>query len=221
MKLNNYPAIFLDALHSLTATGRAQVYANEIFSDMFDTRFGSGQGDPASCKRYNIGTEPLIRAFDIVTIPFQYVFETGIRLAVSAFADDDTAGLNLAEASQLDVIIEVYDDFHKVSGLQMNVGKTEIMCLNTPPDLIADIQSRNDIKVVTGIKHLGLQLRPTYKASCADFFAAVGTRATTKYVRIHSTPSELFHRRQLIQTAYLSSFTHIFLHLVSQLNRLT
>ena len=113
MQANGFPPVYLDALHQLTATGRAQVYANEILSPVFDSKKGTGQGDPASADRFIIGTDPVLRALDRATRAFQFVFRNGkdgdIPLPPSGFADDHLACLSLSNAEQLGVILDVYN----------------------------------------------------------------------------------------------------------------
>ena len=58
MEKQQYPEIFLAALHNLTSTGEASTLINAVKGDQFQTLSGTGQGDPPSAPRY----DPIIRA---------------------------------------------------------------------------------------------------------------------------------------------------------------
>ena len=41
------------------------------------------------------------------------------------------AGIQVRGVNDVQKILMVYEDFHKVSGLQVNLKKTEMLCINT------------------------------------------------------------------------------------------
>ena len=51
MKKQQYPEIYLSAIHNLTSTGEAAVLANTVKGEQFQTLSGTGQGDPPSAPR--------------------------------------------------------------------------------------------------------------------------------------------------------------------------
>ena len=55
MKKQQYPEIYLSAIHNLTSTGEAAVLANSVKGEQFQTLSGTGQGDPPSAPRYDVG----------------------------------------------------------------------------------------------------------------------------------------------------------------------
>ena len=62
MLLNGFPAHVVTAIHNLTKLGIARVEVNGKRGEEFLQKSGVGQGDPLSAFRFNIGTEPLLRA---------------------------------------------------------------------------------------------------------------------------------------------------------------
>ena len=123
MKKQQYPETYLSAIHNLTSTGEAVVLANAVKGEQFQTLSGTGQGDPPSAPRYDVGSDPILRALKKVTQEFVYKFNTGENLPLGGYADDHMAGLQVRGVNDVQKILMVYEDFHKVSGLQVNLKK--------------------------------------------------------------------------------------------------
>jgi len=213
MERQGYPAIYLEALHGLTAKGNARVLVNSALGPEFLLRSGTGQGDPPSAPRFDIGSDPLIRAVQNVAQQYRYVLNTGRPVPISAYADDQMGALSVQTSQQVADIIQVYKDYAKVSGLEINVSKTEIMCINTAADLRTQIETDTGIRTVTGLRHLGIELRSTYQQTVATTYAKAKDKMEGKYKRINSSHADMFHKRQLITQSYLPSFSHIFMAL--------
>ena len=212
MNLQQFPIIFAEALHDIAASGVARVFVNKILGEKFDVLGGSGQGDPCSAPRYTIGSDPSLRALQIVSEAFRYVYrDSGKKMPVIAYADDIFKGLNCVDPQQIRSILQVFEDFAKVSGLKISLDKTAILAINTDPNLLREITEMTGIKVVTEMKYLGIELRSTYEQSKTASFAAVMESLGTKYDRISSSYVDLFHRRQLIQTVFCPSINHVFM----------
>ena len=52
------------------------------------------------------------------------------------------AGLQVRGVNDVQKILMVYEDFHKVSGLQVNLKKTEMLCINTDARLMEEIEQQ-------------------------------------------------------------------------------
>ena len=76
----------------------------------------------------------------------------------AGFADDLRGCLAISGGQQLLEILEVFRDFGKVSGLQINLAKTELLHINTPDDLVEQIRSLTGISMVNKARYLGLQI---------------------------------------------------------------
>ena len=59
----------------------------------------------------------------------------------------------------------MFRDYEKVSGLKMNLQKTEMLCRNTEEGLIRQIEEEIGIKVVRKLTYLGLEIRESYEES--------------------------------------------------------
>ena len=78
----------------------------------------------------------------------------------------------------------VYEDFHKVSGLQVNLKKTEMLCINTDARLMEEIEQRTGIKCVEGLRHLEIEVRKTYKSTVVTTNAKILQQTESKYKRL-------------------------------------
>jgi len=208
-----YPVIYLEALHGWTGKGTARVLVNSVLGPEFKLRTGTGQGDPPSAPRYDIGADPLLRAVQQVVQNFRYTMNTGRQVPFSAYADDQMGALSVQSSQQVKDIIQVYEDYSKVSGLKINVKKTEILCINTTDQLRQNIQEDTGIQVVTGLRHLGIELKTSYHETVQASFSKAMERTESRYNRINMSHADMFHKRQLITQAYTPSFTHLFMTL--------
>ena len=111
MVKQQYPEIYTAALHNLTGTGKAMVLVNAEKGDQFKTLSGTGQGDPPSAPRYDIGSDPIIRALTKVIQESTYKFNSGKSLPIGGYADDHMLGLQVRGAQDIKNIIEVYEDY--------------------------------------------------------------------------------------------------------------
>ena len=57
MLVQKYPNIFTDTLHNITAEGTGRILTKNYIGTSFHIKSGSGQGDPPSALRYNIGAD--------------------------------------------------------------------------------------------------------------------------------------------------------------------
>ena len=213
MEKQQYPEIYTAALHKLTGTGEAMVLVNAVKGNQFKTKSGTGQGDPPSAPRYDIGSDPIIRALTKVTQESAYKFESGNSLPIGGYADDHMLGLQVRGVQDIKNVIEVYEDYQKVSGLQINVKKTEILCINTDASIMAEIEQQTGIKCVDGLRHLGIEVRKTYKSTVEATNAKVMLQTESKCKRINKSFTDMFHRKQLIQQVILPSYNHCYMTL--------
>jgi hypothetical protein len=66
--------------------------------------------------------------------------------------------LQLRNLQDLQNIFDVLNDFFKVSGLKVNLAKTELLAYNTDPDLLKEIKDNYGIKIVESLTYLGIEL---------------------------------------------------------------
>jgi hypothetical protein len=71
-----------------------------------------------------------------------YVTREGIRVGPVIFADDNLSPLSLTHAEQINPILDLYNRYNGVSGLNINVRKSTILCINCTPDLTRNLQNQ-------------------------------------------------------------------------------
>ncbi len=123
MQIQKYPHIFTDTLHNITAEGTGSILTKNYIGTSFQIKSGSGQGDPHSAPRYNIGADPGLLAVQKVVQRYAYTFSNGYKLPVFGYADDQICGTAARNAEDVGQIISVYKDYGKVCGLNINIKK--------------------------------------------------------------------------------------------------
>ena len=118
----NFPQTFIIFLKKLYNNAVSKVMVNGHLSKAFKLSRGSRQGDPLSLYLFIIVLNALLifLNFDPCLIP--YKSRSNKKFLTQAFADD----LNVTTSS-LSTILRIFyilDDFRKVSGLKVNLGKT-------------------------------------------------------------------------------------------------
>lgn len=203
------PPIFVEATHGLTYKGTGRVLFQGQQSESFDIANGSGQGDPLSAPRFDIGIDPSIRALEKVLAKYSYVLEDGTVALPAGFADDLRGCLAISGGQQLLEILEVFRDFGKVSGLQINLAKTELLHINTPDGLVEQIRSLTGISMVNKARYLGLQIGKSVGESKTLSIQHAKEVIENKVAKIQGRKLSLFHKRLLLNMAVLPTFNHI------------
>jgi hypothetical protein len=124
MELEEFPTIYMDAMHQLTGYGKGRVFANSILRPAFSIGCGTGQGDPPSMGCFNMGSDPLLRAQNLITLAYRYTHSNRLQVPTTGYADDHLHPLKVENAQQVQEILTVYSNFHKVNGLKVNIAKT-------------------------------------------------------------------------------------------------
>ena len=88
-----------------------------------------------------------------------------------------------------------------------------MLCINTDAGIMAEIEQQTGIKCVDGLRHLGIEVRKTYKSTVEATNAKVMQQTESKYKRINKSFTDMFHRKQLIQQVILPSFNHCYMTL--------
>jgi hypothetical protein len=103
---------------------------------------GSGQGDPLSSILFLIGSEPLNRLIASSFPNLMYVTREGVRVGPVIFADDNLSPLSLTHAKQITPILDLYNRYTGVSGLNINGRKSTILGVSCTPELMQDLQTQ-------------------------------------------------------------------------------
>jgi hypothetical protein len=80
MELEKFPTIYMDAMHQLTGSGTGRVFENSILGPAFSIGCGTGQGDPPSAGRFNVGSDPLLRALNLISLAYRYTHSNGLKV---------------------------------------------------------------------------------------------------------------------------------------------
>jgi hypothetical protein len=112
------------AIQHYTLVGFAYVQVNCRKSILVTIKTGSSQGDPLSSILFFIAMGPLncivVTAFpELMVCPLLY-------------ADDNFMPLSLANPAQPQPILALYEEYTRVSGLNINFAKTTVLSINTP-----------------------------------------------------------------------------------------
>ncbi len=149
------------------------ILKNGMFTKFFDLERGTAQGDTISPYIFNIGYQILLFKlnFDLqiegileppavppdINLPAHYTPEETVRILsrkAFAFADDANLLTNLNRASLLRVKL-ILEIFGNLSGLECNVEKTTVMCINSNvPDFVQEL----GFTAVNSVTILGLEI---------------------------------------------------------------
>jgi hypothetical protein len=80
-----------------------------------------------------IGSEPLSRLIACRFPELMYVTREGLAVSQIIFADNNLSPLSLIYADQFDSILALYDRYTGFNGLNINVWKSSILCVNCSP----------------------------------------------------------------------------------------
>jgi hypothetical protein len=117
-----------------------------------------------------------------------YTSEEGVTVGPVLYADDNLTPLSLDTADQLGSILDLYESFTGVSGLNININKSMDLCIKTPPALSGRLQ-RMGMTTPDTIKHLGLHLGKTISMTVTTTMSQIEPKAIKR--RILATPRPL------------------------------
>jgi hypothetical protein len=92
-----------------------------------------------------------------------YTAEDNVTVGPILYADDNLTPLALQNADQIQPILQLYEQYTGVSGLNINVRKTTALCINTGRDVQEGL-AQAGLSLTTSAKHLGIHLAPTIEA---------------------------------------------------------
>jgi hypothetical protein len=126
---------FIDTIKLLYNDIKANILVNGYKSVMIRILRSVKQGDALSCALFILCIDPLIRKIqnnvDIKPVPIPRSRFTNIEISskVAGFADDIGMAINNDQKS-IDSIFQEYKNFSGLSGINLNLEKTEILRLN-------------------------------------------------------------------------------------------
>ena len=212
LRAYGFPEIMIQALISLTMTGWAKVEVNGKRGIIIRIRRGSGQGDPLSSVLFLIGSEPFNKALTVELRAIMYKTEERIVVGPILFADDNISPLSLRRPADIDLILAMYERYKGVSGLNVNVNKSAVLCINTSEEIKETLRNKG-LSTPSTIKHLGIEIGTTVEETIQETMRKVDIKATKRRILATTPPTDVLHRVILINRALTPIYNHIFMAL--------
>ena len=157
---------FIETVKMLYRDIRASILVNGYKSTFIKILRSVKQGDALSCALFILCIDPLIRKIEnnpeIKPVPVKVSKFSNIKIQskVGAFADDVGAAIK-NDPQSIDGIFNTYSRFSNLSGIELNLSKTEILKLNvnsTHSDFIPTriITNTNEFLTTESIKICGI-----------------------------------------------------------------
>ncbi len=131
------------------------------------------------------------------------------------FADDNLNPLALRSADDIQPIIDLYNQYTTVSGLNINIRKTTALCINTSPEITQGLNQKG-IETPEVCKHLGIYLGKTIERTIEETMRNTEAKRIKRRILATTPPTDLLHRAFLINTALIPIYNHIFMALPTQ-----
>jgi hypothetical protein len=141
-----------------------------------------------------------------------YKTEGGTSVGPILFADDNLNPLRLSTADEIRPLLQLYSEYQQVSGLNINIRKSQSLCINTPQEVIAGLQDLG-IETPEYIKHLGLFLGKNIQDPVAETMRQIDPKALKRRILATTPPTDLLHPALLLNTAYIPIYNHVFMAL--------
>jgi len=209
------PEITIMAIQFFSLIGFAYIELNGKKGILITVRTGSGQGDPISSILFLLATEPLNRALAQNYRHLMYTTRGNLTVGPILFADDNLNPLSMRSANDIQPIIDLYNQYTTVSGLNINIRKTTALCINTPPQIIQGLNQMG-IETPEVCKHLGILLGKTIEETIEATMRNTEPKRIKRRILATAPPTDLLHRALLINTALIPIYNHIFMALPTQ-----
>jgi hypothetical protein len=108
--------------------------------------------------------------------------------------------------------LQLYSDYQQVSGLNINIRKSQALCINTSPEVVAGLRDLG-IETPEHIKHLGLYLGKNIQDTVMETMRQIDPKALKRRIFATTSPTYLLHRDLLLNTAYIFIYNHVFMTL--------
>jgi hypothetical protein len=139
-----------------------------------------------------------------------YTAEDNVTVGPILYADDNLMSLALQHADQIQPILQLYEQYTGVSGLNINVRKSKALCINTDRD-IQEGMERAGLTITTSAKHLGIHLAPTIEATIEATMVAIDPKAIERRILATTPPIDILHRALLVNLAFNPIHNHVFM----------
>ncbi len=141
-----------------------------------------------------------------------YTAEDDVTVGPILYADDNLTPLAIQNADQIQSILQLYEQYTGVSGLNINVSKTTALCIYTGRDVQEGL-AQAGLSLTTSAKHLGIHLAPTIEATIAATMAAIDPKAIERRILATTPPTDMLHCALLVNLAFIPIYNHVFMAL--------
>ena len=207
---------FISWIKLLYSSPVASVNVNGVKSDQFPLSRGNRQGCPLSPSLFALVVEPLaiwLRREE----RFQGITRFGTTHKVSFYADDLLLYIS-NPSSSIPAILNILDNFKRLSGYKLNLQKSEYFPVNDLADRIPH-SSFPFKKAVEGFKYLGIIVTKTFTELFAKNFSPLVERFKEDLARWSTLPLSLLGRVNLIKMVVLPRFLYPFQHIPIFINK--
>jgi hypothetical protein len=136
-----------------------------------------------------------------------HISQEGTTVDSVVFADDNLFPLSLTQADQIDPLLAAYHRYTGISGLNINVRKSTILCINCSPSLTQALQDKG-FSTPTTIRHLGLELSTDIQSMIKETLSKIDLKATKRRIMATTPPTDPLHRATLINPAITPLCNH-------------
>lgn len=203
----NYGNNFIKWVKMLYSNPTAEIVSNKIFSKAIQIRKGCRQGCPLSPLLFTLAIEPLASAIRLhPRISGITVGPTEHR--ISLFADDVILYLTDLENS-IPAVMEVIQEFGRISGYKVNNTKSSIMVLNVG-ERINPISEIKQFKVVEHFVYLGVQIFPELQQVIKSNYELIMKTIAASIDSWTSLPISILGRVNVLKMNILPKLLYLF-----------
>ena len=167
---------------------------------------GIRQGDPASGYLFNLVMEPLSNQLKYSPTMKGIYVNTATEARVSQYADDLIVFLN-PDVSSIEGVMQELNEFSKVSGLKINVGKTK--CLPIGSDVNTSPMKDLGVTIVNELKILGITFNRTNKDLSSNNVAAILPSITKEIAQWRRRNLTLLGKITVVKSLLISKLAHV------------
>ena len=167
LKFLNYSDYMLKIVKTTMNGRRAGIMTESGVKSFFDILCGVAQGDSPSGLIFIIVLEPLLWRLALDPSVTHPVFNNEEHIADSSYADDVSILLN-GDPENIINCKTILDEFSKLSGLKINVDKTQILPLNVSNDFEDRIRATG-FSLVNKLTILGVEISENFELDQTNF----------------------------------------------------
>ena len=167
LKFLNYSDYMIKIVRTTMKKKVAGIMTESGVISFFEILCGVAQGDSPSGLIFILSLEPLLWKLAHAQGVTHPIFENGHLVSDSSYADDVSILVD-GEPENIINVKSILDDFGKLSGLIINVEKTQVLPINVLPDFSMRI-SETGFSIVKDLTILGVNISENYDQEDTNF----------------------------------------------------